>query len=425
MTPAPLTLLYRLYRLLTKLGATIAKRTARKRFDVRHGPAERFPERLGHASLLRPAGKIIWMHTVSVGEFLSILDLVREMADKGLHVLVTTTTSSAAELAAQRLPQGVMHQFSPIDTPQSTRRFLSHWQPDLVVFVESEIWPNQIVMAHALGIPLALINARLSSKSMKKWKKGPSTARHECLRFDAIMAQTEGTRDALQNLGAPADRLTVTGDMKAAAAALPFDESQAQVLRATIADRPLWVASSSHAGEDPAISAAHKLVTKSYSNALLILAPRHPERGDEVEALLKQDGWTTARRSKGEKITADTQIYLADTLGEMGLWYDLAPIVFIAGSFISVGGHNPYEPAHFECAVLHGPQYANFELAYNAMHAAEASVEVQDADDLGNTVTSLLASEHRKTLQHNAKTFITGAQSARNTVSKSLISLMK
>lgn len=425
MTPAPLTLLYRLYRLLTKLGAPIAKRTARKRFDVRHGPAERFPERLGHASLQRPAGKMIWMHTVSVGEFLSILDLVRELAEKGIHVLVTTTTSSAAELAAQRLPQSVMHQFSPIDTPQSTRRFLSHWQPDLVVFVESEIWPNQIVMAHALGIPLALINARLSFKSLKKWEKGPGTARALLTRFDAIMAQTEGTRDALQNLAAPADRLTVTGDMKAAAAALPCDESQAQVLRATIADRPLWVASSSHADEDPAISAAHKFVTKTYSNALLILAPRHPERGDEVEALLKQDGWTTARRSKGEKITADTQIYLADTLGEMGLWYDLAPIVFIAGSFNSVGGHNPYEPAHFECAVLHGPQYANFELAYNAMHAAEACVEVQDADDLGNTVTSLLASEHLKTLQHNAKTFITGAQSARNTVSKSLISLMK
>ena len=425
MALAPLTLTYRFYRFLTTLGAPIAKRAARKRFDVRHGPAERFAERLGQASIARPAGQMIWMHTVSVGEFLSILDLVRELANTGTLVLVTTTTSSAAELAAQRLPQGVMHQFSPIDTPQSVRRFLTHWQPDLAVFVESEIWPNQIVMAHAHGIPLALINARLSARSLKKWQKGPKTARALLTRFDAIMTQTEGTRTALQDLGASADCLTVTGDMKAAAAALPFDESLAKTLRADIADRPLWVASSSHPGEESTISAAHRLVTKTHSHALLILAPRHPERGDEVEALLKQEGWTTARRSKGEAITPDTQIYLADTLGEMGLWYSLAPIVFIAGSFTSVGGHNPYEPAHFDCAVLHGPQYANFSLAYDAMHAAEACVEVKDADALGNTVANLFASEHLKTLHHNAKDFVAGAQSARGSVSKALISLIK
>ena len=425
MAPAPLTLIYWLYRLLTTLGAPIAKRTARKRFDARHGPAERFSERLGHASLKRPAGKMLWMHTVSVGEFLSILDLVQELTNTGVHVLVTTTTSSAADLAAQRLPNGVLHQFSPLDTPQSTQRFLSHWHPDLAVFVESEIWPNQIVMTKDQGIPLALINARLSARSLKKWNKGPKTARALLTRFDKIMTQTEATRAALQDLGAPSDRLTVTGDMKSAAAALPFDEGTAQTLRISIADRPLWVASSSHAGEDPFISAAHHLVIKSNPNALLILAPRHPERGDDVEALLKKDGWTTARRSKGEPITADTQVYLADTLGEMGLWYNLAPVVFIAGSFTAVGGHNPYEPAHFDCAILHGPQYTNFELAYGTMHAEDACVEVQDAEALGNTVTNLFGSEQLKALQSNAKTYITGAQNARDTVSKALISLIK
>ncbi|SHJ65161.1 3-deoxy-D-manno-octulosonic-acid transferase [Shimia gijangensis] len=425
MAPAPLTLTYQLYRLLTALGAPIAKRTARKRFEARNGPAERFDERSGHASLPRPSGRLIWMHAVSVGEFLSILDLVQDITATGVQVLVTTTTSSAADLAAQRLSHGVLHQFSPLDTPQATRRFLDHWHPDLAVFVESEIWPNQIVMAHARGIPLALINARLSASSLKQWQKKPDTARSLLIRFDAIMTQTDGTRTALQSLGVLPDQLAVTGDMKAAAAAQPVDHAAAQTLESNLSGRPLWVASSSHDGEEADISAAHRIVTAKSPDALLILAPRHPERGDAVEALLRAEGWTVARRSKAQPITGQTQIYLADTLGETGLWYSLAPIVFIAGSFTTVGGHNPYEPAHFDCAVLHGPHYANFELAYTEMHAANACQEVQDGRALGQTVSDLFGSAQLAVLQTNAKTFVTGAKNARGAVVQKLIGLIK
>lgn len=424
MAPAPLTLTYQVYRALTALAAPLARRAARKRFDARQGPTARFNERTGHASMLRPTGCLIWLHAVSVGEFLSVLDLVRELATTGAHILVTTTTSSAADLAAQRLPDGVIHQFSPLDTPQAVRRFLNHWQPDLAVFVESEIWPNQIVMAHKRGIPLALINARLSSSSLKQWQKLPKSARALLTRFDRIMTQAEPTRQALKALGATCDHLTTTGDMKAAAAALPVDRAKAKTLSDQTTDRLLWVASSTHDGEEEDISAAHHIVTTQHPDALLILVPRHPERGDQVAATLKAKGWNTARRSNGDPITQTTQIYLADTLGETGLWYARAPIVFVAGSFTAVGGHNPYEPAHFDCAVLHGPQFANFALAYGDMAAADACVEVKNADDLGHTVSQLFGTARLSTLQSNAKTFVEGAQNAREHVARTLLDLI-
>lgn len=417
--------IYWLYRGLTTIAAPLAIRAARKRFEARDGPMERFGERNGHATCTRPDGRLIWMHAVSVGEFLSILDLVGDMAQAGPTILVTTTTSSAADLARQRLPQGVIHQFAPLDTPQATRRFLDHWRPDLAVFVESEIWPNQIVMTHSRGIPLALINARLSGKSLEKWKKSPKFAKAFLTRFTRIMTQTKPTRDALHALGAPAPILTTTGDMKAASSALPFDVSEAEQISQAIGQRPAWVASSTHEGEEGAVSAAHRLVTANSDTALLILVPRHPERGDAVELLLKGDGWQVARRSKGEPLTAETQIYLADTLGETGLWYHLSPIVFVAGSFSHVGGHNPYEPAHFGCAILHGPNYANFELAYGEMTAAKACLETEDSTALGLTVAGLLTGNRQKELANNARAFVDTAGNNRAHVADTLLSLVK
>lgn len=201
------------------------------------------------------------MLAVSVGEFLSVLDLIGGLVETGAQVLATTTTSSAVDFAAQRLPDGVIHQFSPLDTPQATQRFLDHWAPDLAVFVESDIWPNQIVMTRARSIPLALINARLSASSLKQWYKRPDTARTLFSRFDRIMTQTEATRATLQALGARPDRLSVTGDMKTATAAQPVDVSKAQALERDLKERPLWVANSSHDGEESQISAAHRIVT--------------------------------------------------------------------------------------------------------------------------------------------------------------------
>ena len=425
MPPAPLTFVTRLYQALTFAAAPLAMRAARRRFIATNAPLDRLRERNGHASKPRPQGSLVWMHTVSVGEFLSVLDLVREITEAGHQVLVTTTTGTAAALAEKRLPDGALHQFSPIDTPQAVRRFLSHWKPDLAVFVESEIWPNQILQARARDIPLALINARLSAKSLTQWQKLSATARALFTRFDCILCQVRGTEQALELLGAPRSALRTTGDMKAASAPLPFEADEAAKLKAQIGARAIWVASSTHPGEEPLVTEAHRAVTTQYSDALQILVPRHPDRGDEIEAQLRSEGWTIARRSRGETPAQDTQIYLADTLGETGLWYHLAPITFIAGSFTPVGGHNPYEPAHFDCAILHGPQYANFRLAYGEMKDHAACLEVADVQTLGTTVARLLKDPQQTSLADNARAYVASAQNIRQDVLRDLLDLMK
>ena len=425
MAAPALTLTYRLYQALTALGAPLAMREARRRFAETGGPLERLAERAGHTAMPRPEGRLVWIHAVSVGEFRSILGLVERLVADGLCVLVTTTTATSATLAAQRLPKGAFHQFSPLDTPQATRRFLDHWRPDLVAFVESEIWPNQIVAAHRRDLPLVLLNARLSARSLKRWQKLPATARCLFARFSLILCQVKGTEQALRLLGAAPDLTSTTGDLKADADALPVDADEAARLSALIGERPLWVASSTHEGEEAQVAAAHRIVTGETPEALLILVPRHPERANAIAHQLADEGWQVARRSKGETPGPETEIYLADTLGETGLWYHLAPVVFVAGSFAPVGGHNPYEPAHFGCAILHGPLYANFALAYGEMSRRDACLEVKDADALGQTVADLFQSPRLAPLQDNARAYVASAQNLQDDIAARLRALIE
>ncbi len=424
MAAPALTLTYRLYQALTALGAPLAMREARKRFAETDGPLDRLPERAGHTDLPRPEGRLVWIHAVSVGEFRSILGLVERLVRDGLRVLVTTTSTTSAALAAQRLPEGAFHQFSPLDTPQATRRFLDHWRPDLVAFVESEIWPNQIVAAHRRGLPLVLLNARLSARSLKRWQKLSATAQSLLARFSLILCQVKGTQQALTLLGAPADLTSTTGDLKADADALPVDAQEAERLSSLIGGRPLWVAASTHEGEEDQVCAAHRVVTGQIPNALLILVPRHPERANAIAHQLAEEGWQVARRSKGETPGPATEIYLADTLGETGLWYTLAPIAFVAGSFAPVGGHNPYEPAHFGCAILHGPLYANFALAYGEMTRRDACLEVEDATALGQTVAGLFQSPRLAPLQDNARAYVASARNLQDDIAARLRALI-
>ncbi|MBR9843090.1 MAG: 3-deoxy-D-manno-octulosonic acid transferase [Rhodobacteraceae bacterium] len=425
MSLPALTPTYRLYQALTAIGAPLAMREARKRFRETDGPLDRLPERAGYTTLPRPEGRLVWIHAVSVGEFRSILGLVERLVAKGIHVLVTTTSTTSATLAAERLPQGALHQFSPLDTPQATRRFLDHWRPDLVAFVESEIWPNQIIAAHRRGLPLVLLNARLSARSLKRWQKLSATAQSLFARFSLILCQVKGTEQALTLLGANAKTTQTTGDLKADADPLSFDTAEATRLTALIGDRPLWAATSTHEGEEEQVSAAHRIVTSQSPEALLILVPRHPERADTIAHQLAEEGWTLARRSLGQDPTPETQIYLADTLGETGLWYHLAPIAFVAGSFTPVGGHNPYEPAHFDCAILHGPLYANFALAYGEMTRREACLEVEDATALGLTVAGLFQSPRLASLQSNARAYVTSAKTLQDDITTRLVALIE
>lgn len=370
-----------LYRGLTRLAAPAIIARDRGRRD----PA-RARERLGHAGLARPGGRLVWLNAVSVGETQSALPLVRALRARGVQVLLTTTTATSATLAAARLPEGALHQFAPIDLPGPVRRFLDHWRPDAGVFVESDLWPRLILSARARGIPLALVNARLSAGSLRLWSRLPATARRLFGTLDLTRAQTPETAQALARLGARDAR--AVGDLKASAAPLPVDPAARAPLAQAIGARPLWLAASTHPGEEDAAAQAHAHLP---GGALLIIAPRHPERGAQIADALVAQGWQVARRGAGTLPGPDTQIYVADTLGELGLLYDLAPLAFIGATLVPLGGHNPYEAQPFGTALIAGPHRSNAAAAFAPMIASGACAEVADAPALAAALPGLMA----------------------------------
>ncbi|MEM9342206.1 MAG: 3-deoxy-D-manno-octulosonic acid transferase [Pseudomonadota bacterium] len=383
MTPDTPPGVYRVYAALTALAApALTAYVARKQRSA-GVPAARLPERRGTATQTRPSGRLVWFHAASVGESQSILRLLEELRKRepDLAILVTTVTATAAKIIAERTTN-VTHQYAPIDTPAAVRGFIDHWRPDLAVFVESELWPRLISRTAERGIPLALINARLSEGSQRNWARLGRTAGWILGHFTVIAAQRQKTANALTALGAAPDRLVVTGDLKSGAAPLPCDPAKLSDIREQIGDRNLWVAASTHPGEEALI------VANLPKDCLCVLAPRHPERGDEVAALLQ--GLKVARRSKQEIIQPNTQVYLADTLGEMGLWYSLAPVVFLGGSLVEIGGHNPFEPAQFGAAILYGPHVANFRETYAEMAEAGAVRPIASATDLPQAIRAAL-----------------------------------
>ena len=390
--PPSLTLPYRIYAGLANLALPLVFARVSKRLRSQGVPAIRARERLGHATIPRPAGPLIWCHAASVGESVSLLALIDRLLadDPALQVLVTTGTASSAQILAGRLPVRALHQFAPLDGKGPLGRFLAYWQPDLAIVVESEIWPQMIVATAAARIPLALVNARLSQTSLRNWARFPETARALLDRFSLIRTQVEATTRALIALGADPVSTKPGGDLKAAAQSLPFDTKMLQGFLDVLHERPVWAAVSTHPGEEEFILWAHKAARDSIRDLALILVPRHAERGAAVEKLCLAAGLTTARRSLGEPIGADTAVYLADTLGETGVWFALAPLVFLGGSLVPVGGHNPYEPALSGAAILHGPHVANAGAAYAGFDAAGGALLVGDAAALARTVVGLL-----------------------------------
>ena len=378
-----------LYRVAANLLAPLAYRRVAARLAAQGIPAERLPERLGHATAPRPGGKLTWFHAASVGESLSVLRLIDHLGGLHPHIsfLVTSGTATSARVVAGRLPARATHQFAPLDSAAAMRRFLAHWRPDAGIFVESELWPQMLLEARAAGVPLALVNARISERSARNWARFPATARHLLGQFRLIHCQDSRTAAQLRGLGL--EKAEKGPNLKALSDALPVDDAALSDLRAALSDRPLWLASSTHPGEEEIVLAAQAEVLARHPRALLILVPRHPDRAAQIAAQITAAGLAAARRSTGEEIGGDTAVYLADTLGETGLWYALAPLTCLCGSFTPVGGHNPYEPAHAGSALLHGPLYANFAGPYPALDAAGAARRVE-ASDLGGAVASLL-----------------------------------
>jgi 3-deoxy-D-manno-octulosonic-acid transferase len=331
------------------------------------------------------------MHAASIGEATAMLGLVERllMSRPGLEVLVTTGTVTSARLLADRLPARTRHQFVPADLPHWIGRFLDHWRPDLAVWVESELWPNLVLTTCARGIPMVLVNGRLSARSFENWQRWPGLIRPVLSSFGLCLAQDERQADRFRALGAH-DVATV-GDLKAAAAALPYDESGLSRLRHCVGERPMWLAASTHQGEEEVAAEVHRKLATRAPGLLTIIAPRHPARADDIAAMLAAKGLSIARRGRDEPIVPGTDIYLVDTIGELGLFYRLASIAFIGGSLAAKGGHNPLEAARLDCAILHGPDMSNCAGMAAALAAAGGSETVTGSESLARAVAALLS----------------------------------
>ena len=379
--------LYRgLWSALTPIAGSILRARARRGKE----DASRLAERMGRASLMRPLGTLVWVHGASVGESLAALPLIAALLEKpGRHVLVTTGSVTSARLMAERLPPRALHQYAPIDARGAVQRFLAHWRPDLALFVESELWPNLILETHARGVPMALVNARLSARSFQGWQRARALAARLLSSFDACLAQDADIAARLAALGARG--LRITGSLKADAPPLPVDEAAATAFSDALGGRPLFLAASTHPGEDAALFAVAAALRVSASNALTVIVPRHPQRGPEIENLAAARGFTVARRGTGALPAAATEIYVADTLGELGLFYRAARFAFLGGSLVPHGGQNPLEPACLGTGILAGPHTHNFDETFRVLLAAQGEGRVATAEELTAAVLRLNA----------------------------------
>lgn len=350
---------------------------------------ERLAERRGEPTLRRPPGPLVWVHGASVGEMLAVVPLIERLRAQDFAVLVTSGTVTSAALAEQRLPDGSLHQFIPLDAPRFVRRFLDHWRPGLALFVESDLWPNMILSCAERKIPLVLVNGRLSERSFARWRRVPGAIAALLGRFDLCLAQSAADADRYGQLGAP--RVMMTGNLKLDVPAPPVDQAALQRLRQIIGTRPIFVAASTHPGEEAAIVAAHGRLRAKFPTLLTVIAPRHPARGESIAEIARAVGLAAALRSQQVEPQPNIGIYIADTLGELGLIYRIAPIVFMGGSLASHGGQNPIEAVRLGAAVLHGPHVWNFAEIYATLDDAGGAELVGDEAALAARLGEWLA----------------------------------
>ena len=379
------------YRALTWAAGPLIHRYMQRRLNAGREDPQRFRERFGDASATRPDGPLVWLHASSVGEALSMLSHIERLRRERPEVviLMTSGTVSSARILENRLPPGVIHQFVPVDRMSWVRRFLDHWQPDLVLWVESEFWPGVLSEVKRRAIPAMLMNARISARSWRGWRRAPWMIRRILQTFDLCMAQTELDAERLRDLGAV--NIACPGNLKFAAEPLPADPDTLAALEAATAARPRWLAFSTHPGEEETIAAAHRILVRNLPDILTIIVPRHPARGTEIEKILAASGTPVSVRSRSQLLDKDIGFLLADTMGELGLFFRLTDIAFVGGSLVPHGGQNPIEPARLGCAIVHGPHIEKFLAIEGELNTAGASSVATTAEEIAREVGTLLS----------------------------------
>jgi 3-deoxy-D-manno-octulosonic-acid transferase len=377
------------YRLLATALTPLAGTVLQRRLARGKEHPTRIAERRGEASVPRPKGPLVWVHGASVGELVAALPIVERLRAREFAVLVTSGTVTSAELASKRLPANVIHQFVPLDSPIFIKRFLDHWRPDLALFVESDLWPNLILGTAQRRIPLILLNGRMSERSFARWQRLPKTIETLLERFDLCLVRAPEDAERFGALGAP--RIQTTGNVKLDVPPLPADLKALTALRVAIAGRQIIVAASTHPDEEGAVFEAHRRLRLNYPRLLTVIVPRHPERGAEVAALATSHNLEASQRSQRILPNAATEIYICDTLGELGLIYRLASVVFMGGSLVPHGGQNPIEPIKLGAPVVHGPHVENFADLYEALDKASGTGAVADAAELAARLKALLS----------------------------------
>ena len=397
------------YRAATQILSLAAKPYLKRRAAKGKEDSARLSERFGQASLTRPAGPLVWVHAASVGESVMMLPLIARLCDNGAHVLVTTGTVTSADMMQVKLPKAALHQYAPLDVPKYAARFLDHWMPDAALWAESEIWPNLLSEAAKCDIPCVLVNARMSEKSLAGWAKRKTFGERIFSKFSAILAADDRTAKGLSEItDAP---VPVLGNLKYAGTPLGVDVGSLAAHRAQTSGRPIWCAASTHEGEDEIILAAHELIMAEKPNALLVLAPRHPQRSAAVARLIEARGLRYSQTGYAEDVSPDVNIILIPKMGQLGLAYRLANVSFVGGSLIDgLSGHNPLEPARLGSAVLTGQYVDSFADVYRELGAAGGVKTVHSPEGLAEAVLELWEDEKRRETQINAARGFTAAQ---------------
>jgi 3-deoxy-D-manno-octulosonic-acid transferase len=383
----PMTL--RLYRRLSAAAVPLAPALIKRRLKQGKEDPARVGERRGVSEDVRPNGPLVWIHGASVGEVLAAAALIEKLRALNLRILLTSGTVTSAAIVAKRFPADIIHQYVPYDSPRYVARFLDHWRPSLALFIESDLWPNLILSSAARRLPMVLINGRMSHRSFPRWRRVNATISALLGRFDICLAQSQADAERFSALGSR--NVITTGNLKLDVPAPPADAAKLERLMSVTRGRPIIVAASTHPGEEDMLVDAHRALAGLFPSLLSVVVPRHPDRGAAIARTIGATGLRVGLRSHEELPTASTDIYVADTMGELGLFYRLAPIVFMGGSLVPHGGQNPIEAVKLGASIVHGPHVFNFSDVYEALDKAGGARVADGPEALIKQLGRLLA----------------------------------